>query len=79
VGFKKNWDAAEITSQINTMARECRSPYNDGYTGWYIKQDLHQIKFILDEALKNCPDFGTIEQEWLTEQEQKRIIKHLKS
>lgn len=79
MGFKKSWDAAEVTSQINNMARECRSPYNDGYTGWYIKQDLHQIKFVLDEALRNCPDFGTMEQEWLTEQEQKRIIKILKS
>jgi hypothetical protein len=79
VGFKKNWDVGEVTSQINNMIRECRSPYNDGYTGWYIKQDLYQIKFVLDEALRNCPDFGTTEQEWLTDQEQKRIIKHLKS
>jgi hypothetical protein len=76
---KKTWGVADVVQQINNAARECRSPYNDGFTGWYVKQDLYQMKFILDEALKNCPDFGTMEQEWLTEQEQKRIIKILKS
>jgi hypothetical protein len=76
---KKNWTVPDITQQIHTIARECRSPYNDGYTGWYLKQDLYQIKFVLDETLRNCPDFGNTEKEWLTEQEQKRIIKILKS
>lgn len=69
----------DITRQINSAARECRSPYNDGYTGFYIKQDLYQIKFILDEVIKNCPSFGDTEEQWLTEQEKNRIIKHLKS
>ena len=76
---KKTWGVADVVQQINNAARECRSPYNDGFTGWYVKQDLYQMKFILDEALKNCPDYGTMEKEWLTEQEQKRIIKILKS
>lgn len=76
---KKSWGVADITQQIHNAARECQSPYNDGYTGWYVKQDLYQIKFILDEALKNCPSFGDTEEQWLTEQEQKRIIKILKS
>jgi hypothetical protein len=76
---KKTWGVADVVQQINNAARECRSPYNDGFTGWYVKQDLYQIKFILDEALGNCPDYGIMEKEWLTEQEQKRIIKILKS
>lgn len=79
MGFKKSWSVDDITQQIHSAARECRSPYNDGYTGWYIKQDLYQIKFIIDEVLQNCPSFGDTEERWLTEQEQKRIIKHLKS
>lgn len=76
---KKNWSVSDITQQIHSISRECESPYNDGFTGWYVKQDLYQIKFILDEAIKKCPNFGNIEEEWLTEQEKKRIIKHLKS
>ena len=76
---KKNWSVADITQQMHNIVRECKSPYNDGFTGWYVKQDLYQLKFILDDAIKNCPNFGDMEEQWLTEQEKKRIIKHLKS
>lgn len=76
---KKSWSVDDVMQQIHSAARECRSPYNDGFTGWYIKQDLYQIKFLIDEAIKSCPSFSSMEEQWLTEQEQKRIIKHLKS
>jgi len=78
MGFKKNWDVANVSSQIYTMARECASPYNDGYNSFEIKKDLWELKFIIDQAIKNTPTFSG-EEEWLTTQEQKRIIKHLKS
>lgn len=78
MGFKKNWDVTDITSQIHSMAREAKSPYNDGFTGWYVKQDLYIIKEVLDRALKDSPDFGDLETNWLKEQEQKRILKLLK-
>lgn len=79
MGFKKNWDVTDITSQVHSLSREIRSPYNDGFTAWYAKQDLYQIKKIVDEALASSPDFGDLEQQWLQEQEKKRIIKILKS
>jgi diphthamide biosynthesis methyltransferase len=79
MGFKKNWDVADIASQIHSLARECSSVYNDGFTSFECKKDLYQLKLIVDNALSNAPDFGELEQEWLTEQEQKRIIKILKS
>jgi hypothetical protein len=78
MGFKKSWDVSDIANQINSLARECASPYNDGFTGWYLKQDLYLIKETLDHALKISPDFGDMEKLWLKEQEQKRIIKLLK-
>ena len=78
MGFKKNWDVGDVTSQVHSLAREISSPHNDGYTQWYAKQDLYQLKFIIDEALKQCPTFAD-EEQWLTEQEKKRIIKILKS
>lgn len=78
MGFKKNWDVGAVSSQIYTMARECASPHNDGYTSFEIKKDLWELKFIIDNAIKNTPSFSG-EEEWLTAQEQKRIIKHLKS
>jgi hypothetical protein len=79
MGFKKNWEVTSITSQIHSLAREIQSPYNDGFTSWYAKQDLYQIKKIVDSALANSPDFGEMEQQWLLDQEKKRIIKILKS
>jgi hypothetical protein len=76
---KKSWSVDEISRQIHAISREMKSPYNEGFTSFGCKQDLYQIKWLLDSALKNSPSFGSLEQEWLTEQEQKRIIKILKS
>ena len=79
MGFKKNWEVGDITSQVHSLAREISSPYNDGYTQWHCKQDLYQIKKLVDQALARSPDFGDLEQEWLQTQEKKHIIKILKS
>ena len=76
MGFKKSWDVADVARQINSAAYECASPYNDGYTGFYTKQDLYRIKWILEDALKRCPSFVG-EEEWLREQEKKQVIKIL--
>ncbi len=78
MGFKKSWDATDVMSQISSLARECSSPYNDGFISWGCKQDLYKIQEAVNEAIRRCPTFSG-EQEWLTEQEQKRIIKILKS
>jgi hypothetical protein len=79
MGFKKNWEVGDITSQVHSLAREITSPYNDGYTQWHCKQDLYQIKQLVDQALARSPDFGDLEQQWLQTQEKKHIIKILKS
>jgi hypothetical protein len=78
VGFKQSWNIADIASQLHRLVRECSSTSNDGFTAFELKKDLYQIKFIIDDALKTTPEFYG-EQEWLTEQEKKRIIKILKS
>ena len=75
---KKDWSIENIVQQVRSLSRECSSHYNDGFTAFELKKDLYQIKFIIDDALKTSPDFSG-EQEWLTEQEKKRIIKILKS
>lgn len=75
---KKNWDINEILNHLNGMIREVKSPYNDGFTSWGVKQDLYQIKFLIDDAIKDCPHFGDLEIDYLKLQEQKRIIKILK-
>ena len=79
MGFKKSWDVSNISSQIHSLARECSSSRNDGFTAFECKKDLYQLKKIIDDALAEAPDFGSIEDQWLQEQEKKRIIKILKS
>ena len=79
MGFKKSWDISDISQQIHSLARECSSTHNDGFTAFECKKDLYQLKEVLDVALAEAPDFGRIEEQWLSEQEQKRIIKILKS
>jgi hypothetical protein len=79
MGFRKSWDVSDISRQIHSLARECTTPYNDGFTAFECKKDLHQLKQIIDNALAEAPNFGELEQQWLQEQEKKRIIKHLKS
>ena len=76
---KKNWDVANIASQLRDLSNQCASPYNDGFTAFELKKDLYQIKDLVDQALGRAPNFGELEQQWLTTQEQKRIIKILKS
>ena len=76
MGFKKNWDVANVAQQINTMVYEMNSGYTDGFVGWGIKQDLYRIKWLVEDALKRSSTFAG-EEEWLHEQEQKKIIRIL--
>lgn len=79
MGFKKSWDVADITRQLHSLARECASPYNDGFTAFELKKELYLVKEIVDRAMEQSPNFGDMEDQWLQEQEKKRIIKILKS
>jgi hypothetical protein len=79
MGFKKNWNLADIANQIHSLSRECNSPYNDGFTSFEFKKELYLLKNIIDNSLKDAPDFGELEKDWLQSQEKKRIINILKS
>ena len=79
MGLRKSWDVADIANQLHSLSRECNSSYTDGFTSFEFKKELYLVKEIVDRALQSAPDFGELEQQWLTEQEQKRIIKILKS
>jgi hypothetical protein len=76
MGHKLQINVTDIAGQINRAAYECTSPYNDGFIGWGYKQDLYRIKYILEDALKRCPTYVG-EEEWLREQDKKKVIKYL--
>jgi hypothetical protein len=79
MSYKKSWDTSDIVSQLYRLSRECSSPNTDGFTSFELKKDLYLIKEVVDKVLKDSPDFGKLEQDWLTDLEQKRIIKILKN
>jgi hypothetical protein len=78
MGFKKDWDLNSIRHQIWIMRAEMNNPRNDGWTTWGIKQELYQLKWLIDQTLAEASTYSG-ETEWLREQEQERIVKILKS
>lgn len=77
MGFQKP-SLVDSYQQINRASSEMNSPHNDGFTGWNIKQDLYQLYFHLQKALKNGPDYGNIEKEWLEQYHKEEVWNELK-
>lgn len=73
MGWNKRWDVADIVQQLHRAELEMNSSYNDGFTAWTCKQDLYQIKFIIDEIFKSANTFGDIETQWLEEQSKRHM------
>lgn len=76
MGFKYSYDVAKAAREINAAAYDSCDMKLDGYTQWGAKQDLYRLKWLVEDALRRCPSFS-LEEEWLREQEQKKIIKIL--
>jgi len=76
MGFKFSYDVTKAAREINAAAYDASNSMNDGFIAWGAKQDLYRLKWILEDALKRCPTFSP-EEEWLREQEKKKVIKIL--
>lgn len=72
MGFSKP-DLNLARSTIGSCLHEIKSPYNDGFTAAYCKQDLYLLKCWLDEQYAQLPKFAG-EESW----EQQRVIDILK-
>jgi hypothetical protein len=77
MGFRKPIEKSDVVMQITSAYSYIKSPYSDGFSAWYTKQELYEIKFVLDEVIKQCPEF-TGEPEWLEEQHKKQMWSELK-
>ena len=69
-------DYNSVSHQIYIAGVELHSPYNDGYVQWEIQKDLYKLKWLLDEILKDSPEF-TGEEEFLQEQSKKQMWRAL--
>lgn len=57
MGYRQDWDAHAIKHSLWKMAYECSSPRNDGFTQFEIKKELLEIKFLIDDLVKDTPTF----------------------
>jgi hypothetical protein len=73
MGFQKRWDCKAIESQLRTLCHEVASPYNDGWTASSCKQELYQLKCIIEDLYSTLPHFEG-EEIWA----QERLIQKLK-
>lgn len=66
-----------IQGELYKLYSEIKSPYNDGFTSWGLKQEMYEIKFLLDRLIKECPTFVP-EEEWLEEKRKEHMWSELK-
>jgi hypothetical protein len=76
MGFRKPMDYNSVSHQIYIAGVELNSPRNDGYVAFEIKKDLYRLKFLLDEILKDSPEFVG-EPEFLEQQSKRQMWKAL--
>jgi hypothetical protein len=72
MGFQQP-DLRTAEREIRRCMAEINSPYNDGWTQMNCKQQLYQLKCLLDDAYPALPQFAG-EEKW----EQERLITLLK-
>ena len=62
----------KVKDQISQYKYVCTDPRIDGFVGWDCKQKLYEIKFAVDQALSECPEYS-LEEEWLEEQKMNKV------
>ena len=72
MGFRKP-DLTPAYQAVRLAMSEINSPYNDGFTGSYCKQDLYVLKCWLEDEYNKLPTF-TGEEQW----NQQRVLEILK-
>jgi hypothetical protein len=77
MGFRKPLEVNDVKMQLMRAHGEICSTYNDGFVSWALKKELYEVKWLLDEMLKRQPTFSG-EEEWLEEQDKKRVWSELK-
>jgi hypothetical protein len=78
MGFKYSYDISKAAREVNACVYDVNSSMNDGFIAWGAKQDLYRLKWIIEDALQRCSKFGP-EEEWLREEEKKKVIRILSS
>ena len=79
INENRSWDVNDIAAQLLQLSNAVNSPVSNPAVAFELKKDLYLIKDLIDRSLKESPNFGKPEEQWLTLREQKRIMNILKS
>ena len=55
----------EMQKRIRGIISQMNDPRHDGFVAFGAKQELWEIKWMIDKALDDAPTFGHTEEEWL--------------
>lgn len=64
--------------ELFRLYREVTDPFSDGFTQWGNKQALIDIKYLLDDIMKNCQSFGKFEEDYIKQKELNQVMNILK-
>lgn len=73
MGFKKDWNTADVYQEIRRLSSAVRDPRNDGWTASGCKHELYQLKCFIDDIYRDLPTFVG-EEQW----EQQRLVDIMK-
>ena len=77
MGFKYSYNIEKAIREVHGATHDATDSNNDGFIMWGAKQDLYRLKWIVDQSLNRCGSFGSVEDDWLREQEKKQVIEIL--
>lgn len=73
MGYTRSYSITKAAQEINSAVYDATDSRMDGFVCWGAKQDLYRLKWLIEDAIKRCPHFS-VEEEWLKEQEQQRLL-----
>jgi len=60
---RKDWNVGDIVRQLRSIHQQIISPHNDGFWAFACKEDLFQLKCLVDDLYLDTPNFIG-EEEW---------------
>ena len=72
----KNWSVKQIASEISKIAFAEKDQNMTGYITWKCKQDLYQLKWLVDYELERCSTYAE-EEEYVRRHEKRETLRRL--
>jgi hypothetical protein len=73
----KDWSVKEIKAQVDKIAWAESDPRMDGYVTWGCKEDLYSLYWYIEDKLKNCSTYSTVEEDLLERRRERLIVQKL--